>query len=200
MLSPYKLCSMDENSLLISSDNLLANNLNQFFDDKNNEFLWTLNTVRQETTYALRNTQSIVLRKLKLNQRLNSTLEYNQVMEVEDTSLVDKYPIFQTTVESIDNMFRSTGASSIEYGRIFFSRFNANSDIDEHTDEGKYFSYFDRFHFVISSPENSIFHIRDEDIYLKVGHFYWVNNHVPHWLKNNGDFSRINLIVDARLI
>jgi len=34
---------------------------------------------------------------------------------------------------------------------------------------------------------------------LERGSFYWVNNHVPHWLANNSTVDRINLIADARL-
>jgi hypothetical protein len=199
MFSPFKFCSELSNSYHISDNVELATELTEFFDDEKNHFLWQINTHRQTTTHALRNTESIMLRKLALSERLKNTLEYNQVMTVEDSDILKKYSIFDKTVKVIELMLREQGVEHIEWGRVFFSKFFAESDIDEHTDEGKYFSYFDRFHFVISSPDECVFHIREEDIYLKTGGLYWVNNHVPHWLKNYGSSDRINLIFDARL-
>ena len=199
MFSPFKFCEISENSFLIGTDIKLAEELLEFFNEDKNKDLWLINTHRQTTTYALRNTQSIMLRKLKLSQKLDNTLEYNQVMEVEDSVLVEQYPIFLHTIQRIEKIFFDAGVKQIEWGRIFFSKFLAKSEIDEHTDEGKYFSYYDRFHFVIDTPDNCVFHIRNQDIYLKSGELCWVNNHVPHWLKNFGNFDRINLIVDARL-
>jgi len=199
LFSPYKFCQHSDNSFLIGRDTDLANQLLDFFNKKENEDLWLINTHRQTTTYALRNTQSIMLRKLKLSEKLNNTLEYNQVMEVEDSAFIEKYPIFSHTIQKIEKLFLDIGVNQVEWGRIFFSKFLANSEIDKHVDEGKYFSYYDRFHFVIDTPENCVFNIRDEDVYLRVGELYWVNNHVPHWLKNSGNYDRINLIIDARL-
>lgn len=200
MLSPFKLCPMEMNSLLINENLKLANDLSNFFAREENKYLWTLNTHRQTTTYALRNTQSIMLRKLVVKESLSTTKEFNQVMDVDDSSLMDMYPIFKEMVTWLEESFKSKGVTTVEWGRIFFSKFFAHTDIDTHIDEGKYFSYYDRFHFVIDSPKDCIFHIREEDLVLDNGGMYWVNNHVPHYLKNNGDTDRINLIFDARLI
>jgi hypothetical protein len=199
MFSPFKFCEITEDSFLIGTDVKLAEELLEFFMQDKNKDLWLINTHRQTTTYALRNTQSIMLRKLKLSQKLGNTLEYNQVMEVEDSVLVERYPIFLHTIQRIEKIFLDAGVSQIEWGRIFFSKFLANSEIDEHTDEGEYFSYYDRFHFVIDTPDNCVFHLRNQDKYFQQGELCWVNNHVPHWLKNYGNSDRINLIVDARL-
>jgi hypothetical protein len=199
MFSPYKFCDIDQNSFLINQNLNLALDLIKFFNKEETQYLWLLNTHRQKTTHALRHTQSIMLRQLKITKILDNTLAYNQVMEVEDTKLVDINPIFSKTIESIERMFLEKGVNQVEWGRIFFSKLLAHSEIDTHIDEGKYFSYYDRFHFVIDSPDNCVFHIRDEDIYLSSGNLYWVNNHAPHWLKNQGDKDRINLIIDARL-
>lgn len=200
MVSPFKLFEGNRNYFSLGFDKELAEKLQDFFSNNENDHLWSLNTHRQKTTYALRNTESIMLRKLELKQRLGSTIEYNQVMEVGDSELYKKYPIFEKSIEKLNSIFKDIGASKVEYGRIFFSKFFARSSIDEHTDEGKYFSYYDRFHFVIDSPENCLFQIKDEPVYLKTGEFAWVNNHVPHWLENRGNLNRINLIIDARLI
>jgi len=199
MYSPFKFCEFCENSFLIAEDKDLSLSLAKFFEQKENEYLWTLNVNRQTVTYSLRNTESIMLRTLSLNKMLQTTREYNQVLEVEDSEIINTIPIFTELRGKFENIFKSKGVKKIEWGRIFFSKLLAGSDIDTHTDEGNYFRYFDRFHFVISSPENCVFHIRDEDIFLQQGSLYWVNNHVPHWLKNLGKTDRINLIFDTRL-
>lgn len=199
MVSPFKLFQGEKNYFSLGFDMASAELLRNFFSNKDNEYLWKINLHRQKTTYALRNTESIMLRKLELNKKLNSTSEYNQVMEVGNSELFEKFEIFKILIDSLDSIFRSKGVREIEYGRIFFSKFFANSLIDEHTDEGKYFSYYDRFHFVIDSPDDCVFQIRNESVYLTSGEFAWVNNHVPHWLENKGTTDRINLILDARL-
>jgi hypothetical protein len=199
MYSPFKFCEFCENSFLIAEDKDLSLSLANFFEQKENEHLWKINVHRQTTTHALRNTESIMLRTLSLNKMLKNTLEYNQVLEVKDSNLMNSYSIFSNLRQHFEFIFKSKGVTKVEWGRIFFSKLLADSCIDEHIDEGKYFSYFDRFHFVISSPENCVFHIRNEDVFLKQSNLYWVNNHVPHWLKNSGKTDRINLIFDARL-
>lgn len=199
MVSPFKLFQGEKNYFSLGFDHSSAESLRNFFSNKDNDYLWKINVHRQTTTYALRNTESIMLRKLELNKKLSSTTEYNQIMDVGDSDLFNKFDIFSSLISNLDSMFLSKGVGKIEYGRIFFSKFFANSNIDEHTDEGKYFSYYDRFHFVIDSPEYCVFQIREEPVYLKTGEFAWVNNHVPHWLQNKGASDRINLILDARL-
>lgn len=204
--SSLKFYNGNKNYFLIEKDLKLAKELSSFFSQHDNAALWKINTHRQETTKALRNTESIMLRQISFskvmesmgNTFVNTTAQCNQIMELEDSEVYHRFSLFKKMMERIDKFFLGIGATEIDYGRIFFSKLKAESNIDEHTDKGKYFSYYDRFHFVIETPENCVFHI-NENIYLQEGGFYWVNNHVPHWLRNDGSKDRINLIIDARL-
>jgi len=202
MYSPKKLCGFEKNHFYIDSNLALADELKKYFSNPGTEYLWKLVTNRQKMAYALRNTEMVSLRSLTGDfSQLNSTNQYNQVMSVGNSDLMNISPLFQKTVQWMEQALISAGAEKVEWGRIFFSKHFANSDIGEHVDEGKYFDYYDRFHFVIDQTDNeNIFHIRDEDVKLLKGNFYWVNNHVPHWLKNNSEKNRINLIADARLL
>lgn len=202
MYSPKKLCSFENNYFQISSNKDLAERIAQYFSDPKTDFLWKLITNRQKMAYALRNTEMVVLRRLVGDfSNIKSTNQFNQEMAVDDTEILKRNPLFQEAVKWLEESLISAGATKVEWGRIFFSKHFANSDIDIHTDEGKYFDYYDRFHFVIDQTDNeNIFHIRDEDVKLLQGHFYWVNNHVPHWLKNQSNKDRINLIIDARIL
>lgn len=199
MYSPRKLCNFEKNYLEINSNLELSNKLSTFFEDSKNDYLWKISKVRQTVSYALRHTEQISLRKLKVNAKLDSTAQYNQILNTVDTDII-KIPIFEKAVEWLKLVLSNENSDQVEFGRIFFSKHFSNSSIDEHIDDGKYFDYFDRFHFVIDQIDNeNVFHIRDEDVYLQKGKLYWVNNHVPHYLKNNSNKDRINLIFDARL-
>jgi mannose-6-phosphate isomerase-like protein (cupin superfamily) len=199
MLSPYQLCGFEQNYFEISSNLELAHELELFFKDPANHYLWSINTGRQRITHALRHTESVSLRMPVVNTALKTTTEWNQVTEILNTPLLD-IPIFKKTKTWLDQALQTAGSTSTEYGRIFFSKLHANANIDTHIDEGKYFSYYDRFHFVIDQTNGeNIFHIRDEAVLLEKGKLYWVNNHVPHWLVNRSNNDRTNLIFDARL-
>ena len=201
MFSPYKLTGIDSNYLYINSNFDLANRLEDFFKRDDTQFLWNLNTNRQRVTAALRHTSMVSIRQLiPPSEMPKNTAEWNEVLSVANTKIYEGYPIFQRMVEWLENSLKAAGAEKVEFGRIFFSKHSANTEIDLHTDQGTYFSYYDRFHYVIDQVDNdNIFYIREEPVILEKGKLYWVNNHVPHWLANRSDRPRINLIFDARL-
>ena len=183
----------------ISSNPSLGEKLREFFKDTNNDYLWKLSTHRQTITHALRHTESIPLRYLKDLPKGVSTLEANQHMNVTDSQLME-IPLFKDTVEWIKEALLTTGSQEIQFGRIFASKLEKNSVIDLHTDEGIYFSYYDRFHFTLTAADENFFIIQNESCVLEENSLYWVNNHVPHWLENKSNTDRINFIIDARLI
>lgn len=198
-VSPFKLFSEELNSFKISQNAELGEELRKFFSNPASFHLWKLSTHRQTVTQALRHTESIPLRYLKdLPAGLN-TLQANQHMEVTDSPLAD-IPMFKKTIEWFESALASTGCSRVEFGRIFASKLAGNQGVDLHTDEGKYFSYYDRFHFTVTAAPDNLFVIRDEECVLEQDCLYWVNNHVPHWLENKSNEGRINFIIDARLI
>lgn len=198
MISPYKLADITENYKHISSNIHLAKQLKSFFSLEENSKLWDINITRQTTTEALRNTKMIGLRvNTDETNQAKTTLEWNNSLTLTNDPIVHFIPYFRDVYRYINLLFY--GKCSIELGRVFFSKLSANSVIDLHTDTGKYFEYYDRFHFVIDGNDENIFYIREEPIVLKTGNVYWVNNHVPHRLENNSSTDRINLIFDARL-
>lgn len=199
IVSPFKFLNSDLNFMKISSNPSLGEKLREFFKDTNNDYLWKLSTHRQTITHALRHTESIPLRYLKDLPKGVNTLESNQHMNVADSQLID-IPLFKDTVEWIKEALLTTGAREIQLGRIFASKLEKNSVIDLHTDEGAYFSYYDRFHFTLTAANENFFTIQDEPCVLEENSLYWVNNHVPHWLENKSIEGRINFIIDARLI
>jgi hypothetical protein len=202
MFSPYKLTAFENNSFEIASNLELANKLEQFFLNPQVDFLWNISTSRQRMAEALKHTKMVALRQPvpPPTSKLTSTNEWNQITTISDSKILTSHPLFQELVKWLKDSLLAAGASNVEFGRIFFSNHAANSEIGLHTDEGAYFDHYDRFHFVIDQEDNkNVFRIREEDVLLQKGKLYWVNNHVPHCLKNSSSKDRINLIFDARL-
>lgn len=201
MFSPYKFTDFSNNFFEITSNYELASKLKTFFEDPATHYMWQINTSRQRMAKALQHTEMITLRMPGLSvDRRTTTDEWNQVLNLIDSGRFKDIVLFHDMKKWMEEALLSAGANRVEFGRIFFSKHKANTDIGLHTDEGEYFSYFDRFHFVIDQIDNeNIFFIRDESVKLLTGRLYWVNNHVPHYLENKSNRDRINLIFDARL-
>ena len=198
LVSSFKLFQEDLNSFIIDTNVELGDDLRKYFKDSENNYLWKISTHRQTVTQALRFTESIHLRHLKDLPPKSNTLQANQHMNVVQSNIAN-FPIFKKSIEWVELALKSKGAKNVEFGRIFVSKLAANSQVDPHTDSGKYFSYYDRFHFTVTAAKENIFSIRDENCILEMDSLYWVNNHVPHWLENRSDEDRINFIIDARL-
>lgn len=202
MFSPYKIPNVSDNYGKITSNNSLALELIETLALEETQHLWNIDTSRQRMAKALEHTRMIPLR-IPLPPNLfnvTNTAQWNRVLVVKDTGILKDYPLFQKMCSWFKQSLLDTGASKVDFGRIFFSSHKANTKIELHIDDGEYFSYYDRFHFVIDQVDNeNIFYIRDESINLLQGGLYWVNNHVPHWLENKSNKDRINCIVDARL-
>jgi hypothetical protein len=198
LVSPFKLFQEDLNSFIIDTNVELGNELREYFKNFENNYLWKISTHRQTVTQALRFTESIHLRHLKDLPPESNTLQANQHMMIAQSKIAE-FPIFKKAITWFESALKFKGAKNVEFGRIFVSKLAANSIVDSHSDSGKYFSYYDRFHFTITAAEENIFSIRDENCILNMDSLYWVNNHVPHWLENRSNEDRINFIIDARL-
>jgi hypothetical protein len=202
MFSPYKIPNSLENFCKISSNEALANELKQLLSLEETQQLWDIDTNRQKMAKELEHTKMISLR-IPLppkHSNITKTSQWNKVLVSHDTNVLKQYVLFQSLCNWIKESLLATGASRIDVGRIFFSNHKANTKIGLHTDQGEYFNYYDRFHFVIDQVDNeNVFYIKEEPILLLTGNLYWVNNHVPHWLENKSNKDRINCIVDARL-
>lgn len=202
MFSPYKFTSEESNSFYIGQNEKLAEEISEYFKNPKTNPLWLINTSRQRMSAALKNTCIVDLRRAdpSLTISLNKTEQFNDVVNTVPTRVLQSVPLFQKLMAWVEEAIKAAGANNVEFGRAFFSKHYAHSDVGLHTDSGKYFDYYDRFHFVIDQVDLlNVFQIRDESLLLEQGKLYWVNNHVPHFLKNNSDKDRINLIFDARL-
>jgi hypothetical protein len=198
MISPFSLSSFESNFFKISSNSELAKRLHDFFKNPKNDYLWNIHVHRQTAAPELKYTKSVNLRIPKPQSMIKTTQEYNQVMEIIDFKLKQEIPIFLELCNWIESTLDSTKARQVNIGRIFFSKLAAGQKVDTHTDQGAYFDYYDRFHFIVHAADNK-FIVREEVLEFVTGEFYWINNHVPHSLINDSNDDRIIVIIDARL-
>jgi hypothetical protein len=198
LVSPFKLFSENLNYFKIGSNKELGDELRSYFTELGNDDIWKLVTNRQRLTHALRFTETIHLYALKDLPAESDTTQANQWMDIQPLKQAD-IDVFKKAIAWFKESLLSTGAEHVEFGRIFVSKLAAKSTIDTHTDSGKYFSYYDRFHFTVTAADKNVFIIKDEECILNRDSLYWVNNHVTHWLENRSNEDRINFILDARL-
>lgn len=198
LVSPFKIFVEDLNYFKIEENKELGDELKTYFSNPANNDLWKLSTHRQTTTHALRFTESINLRFLKALPTEFDTIQSNEWMNIQQAERANS-GVFKKAMDWFEEILLSTGAAHVEFGRIFVSKLATKSAIETHTDSGKYFNYYDRFHFTVTAAKENIFMIRDEECILENDSLYWVNNHVAHWLENRSNEPRINFIIDARL-
>jgi uncharacterized RmlC-like cupin family protein len=198
MISPFAPVSLESNFFKIAKHQELAERLQDFFKDPKNNYLWGIHVHRQLAAVELKYTKSINLRVPRPPSMIKTTHEYNQVMDIVDFKLKNEIAIFLELCNWIDLTLNSVGAKKVTLGRIFFSKLAAQQQVDTHIDQGAYFDYYDRFHFIVNAEHNE-FIVRDDHLSFDDGDFYWINNHVPHSLINNSTNERIIVIVDARL-
>ena len=198
LVSPFKLFSEDLNYFKIGENKELGAELRSYFDNPGNHYLWKRDSHRQTTTHALRFTETIHLQSLKNLPLTSDTLQANEWMTIGPTDQAS-ISIFDKSIKWVEQSLLSTGASNVEFGRIFISKLAAKSAIEKHTDSGKYFNYYDRFHFTVTEAEQNFLLCGDDEWFMDSDSLYWFNNHVPHYLSNHSDEDRINFIIDARL-
>lgn len=198
LVSPFKIFAEDLNYFRIGSNQELGDELRAYFADPANNDLWQLVTNRQRLTHALRFTETIHLYALKDLPIESDTIQANQWMDIQPLAQSD-ISVFKKAINWFEEILVSTGAAQVEFGRIFVSKLAAKSAIETHTDSGKYFSYYDRFHFTVTEADQNFLLCKDDGWFMDADSMYWFNNHVPHWLENQSNEPRINFIIDARL-
>lgn len=71
-----------------------------------------------------------------------------------------------------------------------------NSSIDRHVDAGEYFGKNNRIHIPIVTNEKCIFEVDGEEVNMKEGEIWEINNNdKPHSVTNNGE-DRVHLLID----
>ena len=97
-------------------------------------------------------------------------------------------PVF----EFLANMYGRDGMSV----RCILTRLAPGLRIPRHRDDGFSLCYSHRIHIPISSNDSVFFMVGGEEIAMKEGEVWEINNVREHAVRNDGETSRIHLIVD----
>ena len=100
----------------------------------------------------------------------------------------DLHPIF----EFLANTYGRDGSSV----RCILTRLAPGLRIPRHRDEGFSLCYSHRVHIPIASNESVFFTVGGEEIAMKEGQVWEINNMREHAVRNDGETPRIHLIVD----
>ena len=130
-------------------------------------------------------TQSINLRKAKLETAVNLKRHINDTHTTEDTEL-SRYP----KVKEFMDWFESTYGGEIY--RIAIVHLLEGGVVDAHIDEGAYYADKDRFHLVLSGYYENVVamlsyrstFIEDEIELYSAGDLWWFDNKQMHHVEN----------------
>jgi quercetin dioxygenase-like cupin family protein len=83
-------------------------------------------------------------------------------------------------------------------GRVLITALEPGKRIDPHPDSGDHARYFERYHVVLQATPGMIFRVGDEQVQMKIGEIWWMQNQVEHEVINNGSDTRIHMIIDIK--
>ena len=90
-----------------------------------------------------------------------------------------------------------TAVRGTRLGRVMITRLDPGTCIPAHIDSKAQTDYYQRFHITLAAPPWAcVFTIEDEQVEMKPGECFWINNAALHGVSNDGDCERISLIVD----
>lgn len=82
-------------------------------------------------------------------------------------------------------------------GRVMFTRLDPNKVVPTHYDSGNYLFAVRRNHVTIITDPQVIFCVNNENIHMKEGECWEINNSKPHSVSNESSVSRVHLIIDV---
>ncbi len=156
---------------------------------------WSLNDVRQKRYEVHKSTQAI-------------NLVYDEDFRHMKPTVHEAYDLFAPVLYPIFNMITDYYESSEEilakFGKPvkgYFIRVNlvnlkAGGSIDEHRDMNFSLAHSHRVHLPIVTNPDVIFKVGSEELHMKEGEVYEINNRRLHSVVNAGQADRVHLILD----
>lgn len=88
---------------------------------------------------------------------------------------------------------------SVQLGRCLITRLSPGKCIDAHIDQGTPATYYTRFCIALQNGPGSLFKIEDEQVCMKPGDVWMINNRAEHSVSNLSAMDRVVLIADLRM-
>jgi len=146
---------------------------------------WLENTSRQITFDNHSLTQTYFLVDHPLNSKLNNFYE-GIVVYPESKLWLEIYKI----VSMLENYHNGKA------GRVMLPKLKATGNIGAHKDDGYYLNAVRRHHIPIITNEQVTFIVDKEEINMREGEVWEINNMKKHEVLNPSDQDRIHLLID----
>lgn len=104
----------------------------------------------------------------------------------------DLEEVMQPVIDYISDYYRDNGFIV----RMILAKLLKGGSVPKHTDSGYSLLNCHRVHIPIISSDSVVFSVGGEEINMRVGEFWEINNGVTHGVENRGTEDRIHLIVD----
>lgn len=151
---------------------------------------WNIDKSRQNTYKTHKDTEMYQLRYMDYEWIPGNTLDFKDINNFKNTESIKEYNDILEKLESLYN------------GKVVRSelvKLHKNTEVRKHIDQGKMLSVSRRCHVPIITNNNVFFSVLNNEINMKEGVCYEINNAMPHGVKNNSDFDRVHLILDIIL-
>lgn len=146
---------------------------------------WLIDTSRQDTFPAHKDTVSYFLYKTNLLWKYGSRFEVAKQYENKDLDL-----LIDPIIKKLEELHNG------KHGNVLFIKLLANKTIPGHTDGGDYLNLARRHHIPIITSENTSFGVGDEEIAMHEGECWEINNSRLHYVNNFSNVDRIHLLID----
>jgi Tfp pilus assembly protein PilF len=179
-INPEKLLGREKNFLQLCSDFDVSSILEKVGDIPTEK--WT-ESGRERLFAVHKDTQSIQLVHFEDFQYLKPAYrELYSELEV----------VMQPVINYISDYYRDNGFVV----RMILAKLLKGGSIPKHTDAGYSLLNCHRVHIPLISSNDVVCSVGGEEINMRVGEFWEINNGVTHGVENNGAEDRIHLIVD----
>jgi hypothetical protein len=123
-------------------------------------------------------------------------LIYDRDFRHDNPTVRPEFERFRPAVEPIVDTIRGIYADGGQVVRCLLARLSPGGIIPAHVDSGFSLRHVHRLHVPIITHDRVCFHINGENVLMKAGELWEINNCRQHAVKNGGETPRVHLIVD----
>lgn len=134
-------------------------------------------------------TQTIYLRSTPWP--LRSKDDVQQSLQIVNWPVLQMETRFQQALPELERI------AGLPLARAMVVRLEPGKQVEPHADQGRYAELTERFHYVVTTNDQSVLGVGDEHVSPKVGEIWWIDKRLEHWAYNNGPTPRIHLIFDG---
>lgn len=149
---------------------------------------WDLDLSRQQSFDTHKDTKMYRMRFSSYQWSIGNPVQYKDINILPNKKSNEELLKIYSEIEKVYN------------GKVIRSEFikmPGNTKIPKHVDGGESLYVVRRLHIPIITNENVLFKVFNNEMNLKEGVCYELNNAMPHSVENNSANSRIHLIIDV---